>query len=289
MRTEQEMLDLILSTAKEDPRIRAVYMNGSRTNVNAPKDIFQDFDIVYVVAETLSFQQDKTWIDRFGKRLFMQYPDEGLSPSDKNSSYGWLIQFADGNRLDLHVKTLELVLKEIKTDRLCKILLDKDQILPEIDAPTDEDFWVQKPSEMEYLHTCNEFWWCLDNVAKGLWRKEIPYVQDMLNIIIRPELVRMLSFKIGLQTDFSCSIGKSGKYMHRWLSKDEWAQFLKTYAGSDISELWDAVFAMCRLFDFTAQKVGNDLSYDYNREEAENCLAYLHHIRILPQNASEIY
>ena len=42
MRTEQEMLDLIIGTAKNDERIRAVYMNGSRTNKNIKKDIFQD-------------------------------------------------------------------------------------------------------------------------------------------------------------------------------------------------------------------------------------------------------
>ena len=41
MRTEQEMYDLIINMAKEYERIRAVYMNGSRTNVNAPKDIFR--------------------------------------------------------------------------------------------------------------------------------------------------------------------------------------------------------------------------------------------------------
>lgn len=40
MRSEQEMFDLILNTARDDERIRAVYMNGSRTNPNAPKDIF---------------------------------------------------------------------------------------------------------------------------------------------------------------------------------------------------------------------------------------------------------
>lgn len=49
MRTEEQMMKLILDTAKEDERILAVYMNGSRTNPNAPKDIFQDYDIIYVV------------------------------------------------------------------------------------------------------------------------------------------------------------------------------------------------------------------------------------------------
>ena len=39
MRSEKEMFDLILGTAKQDARIRAVYMNGSRTNKNVRKDI----------------------------------------------------------------------------------------------------------------------------------------------------------------------------------------------------------------------------------------------------------
>lgn len=42
MRTEKEMLDLILSVAKADEHVRAVYMNGSRTNPNVAKDIYQD-------------------------------------------------------------------------------------------------------------------------------------------------------------------------------------------------------------------------------------------------------
>ena len=52
MRSEQEMYELIIGTARADERIRAVYINGSRTDKNAPKDIFQDYDIVYAVRET---------------------------------------------------------------------------------------------------------------------------------------------------------------------------------------------------------------------------------------------
>ena len=55
MRTEKEMFDLLISIAQSDERIRAVYLNGSRTNPNVPKDIFQDYDVVYVVTETKPF------------------------------------------------------------------------------------------------------------------------------------------------------------------------------------------------------------------------------------------
>lgn len=289
MRNEDEMYDLIINTAKEDARILAVYMNGSRTNANAPKDIFQDYDIVYVVEETESFIKDKKWIDRFGERLFMQYPEEGEYPSDKHNFYGWLIQFADGNRLDLHVETVSHMQENILADKLCRILLDKNGILPEIPEATDEDYWVKKPGEQQFLDACNEFWWCLDNVAKGLWRGEIPYVQEVLNGTIRPELVKMLSWKVGITTDFSVCVGKSGKYLHRWLTAGEWQQFLSTYTAGEVEDCWVAVEIMCSLMDRTARYVGEKMEFSYNIVEAENCRAYLKHVRKLAKDAVEIY
>ena len=290
MRNEQEMFELILSTAREDDRIHAVYMNGSRTNINVPKDIFQDYDIVYVVDETESFIKDKKWIERFGEILLMQYPDESpYFPSDKQNCYGWLMQFSDGNRLDLHVETIEYAKEHILDDSLCEILLDKDYILPMVKAASDVDYQVNKPLKSQYLFTCNEFWWCLDNVAKGLWRGEIPFVQDMLNLCVRKQLERMLSWKIGILTNYSVSIGKSGKYMYRWLTKDEWDLYLSTYVSSDIEECWNGVKIMCDLFEKTAIFVGLELGYEYNQVEAKNCRSYLEHIRQLPKDATEIY
>ncbi|WP_371925950.1 aminoglycoside 6-adenylyltransferase [Halobacillus sp. A5] len=78
MRREQEMMKLIINIAKEDERIRAAYMNGSRTNPNVPKDIFQDYDIVYVVKETKPFIEDKGWIHNFGDILIFQEPDKKI-------------------------------------------------------------------------------------------------------------------------------------------------------------------------------------------------------------------
>ena len=48
MRTETEMLDVILKTA-ETLQVAAVAMSGSRINSQAPQDEFQDYDVVYVV------------------------------------------------------------------------------------------------------------------------------------------------------------------------------------------------------------------------------------------------
>jgi len=290
MRSEQEMYDLIINTASQDARIRAVYMNGSRTNPNAVKDIFQDYDIIYVVEETQSFREDKGWIDRFGERLYMQYPEDNVYyENDVENCYGWLIQFADGNRLDLHVCTFRWVFEEITKDKLCKVLLDKEKCLPDIPQSTDEDYWVKEPTAQQFMDTCNEYWWCLNNVAKGLWREEIPYVMDMINYNIRPQLIRILAWEIGCITDYSVSIGKSGKYMYRWLEKKTWERFLRTYSMGVIQSLWDSVFIMCDLFQEVAKDVSQKMNFTYNQEEADNSLKFLEKVQMLPKGAKEIY
>lgn len=107
MRSEQEMLDLILNTARKDERIRAVIMNGSRANPHAPRDIFQDFDIVYLVSEVASFIDDLAWIRRFGNILIMQRPEAIQDPPlDNDGSFTYLMQFTDGNHIDLCLRPL---------------------------------------------------------------------------------------------------------------------------------------------------------------------------------------
>ncbi len=176
MRNETQMDQLLLKIAEEDDRILAVYMNGSRTNKNVPKDIFQDYDIVYVVPETGSFIRDEDWPHKFGTILYMQFPDESPNyPNDKENHYGWLMQFDDGVRIDLTVQTVQYAKEHIHDDKLCRILLDKQNILPAIPEATDADYYIKKPTKIQFQACTNEFWWCSNNLAKGLWRKEMPY------------------------------------------------------------------------------------------------------------------
>ena len=270
MRTEKEMYDLIISIAQSDERIRAVYLNGSRTNPNVPKDIFQDYDVVYVVTETKPFIVDKDWINRFGEILFMQFPDKHPDyPSDKDNFYGWLMQFTDGTRIDLHVESIDHARANILNDSLCKVLLDKDNCLPDIPESSDKNYWVSKPSEAQFCCSCTEFWWCLNNVAKK-------------------QLEKMLSWKVGIITDYSVSVGKSAKYMYKWLSDQEWKTYLQTYCGADINDIWQSVDTMCSLFKGTAAWVAEALQYPFNDKEAESCMKFLNAVKNLPKDAKEI-
>ena len=97
MRSEGLMLELMTRIAEENNLIRAAYMEGSRVNPSIPKDIFQNYDIIYIVTTTKPFQDNKQWIEQFGDIMYMQYPEYNVFyPADKENCFGWLIQFTDG-------------------------------------------------------------------------------------------------------------------------------------------------------------------------------------------------
>lgn len=292
MRNEAEMMKLILNTAKEDDRILAVYMNGSRANQHIKRDLFQDYDIVYVVTDTAPFYEDKAWIQRFGDTLYLQMPEEMDRISghayDFSKSYGWLMQFADGNRMDLHVMSLEAASKDVMGEKLTVILLDKANCLPDIEPASDSDFHVKPPTASDFLCCCNEFWWCLNNLGKGIWRRETLYVMDMLNFHVRPQLLRMLSWYAGISVDFSVSFGKSAKYINEYLPEDIYQRLLCTYPAASIPKMRDAIRSMCLLFDETAQFVAREFEFPYNHEEADNSFAFFERSISLPKDAQEI-
>ena len=102
MRSDDEMLSLIIEKANSDIRIRAVLLNGSRANPNAKEDRFRDFDIVYIVTGMQSFLMDHSWIDVFGERVILQMPDTMVIANEmetNKASFGYLMLFTDGNRI----------------------------------------------------------------------------------------------------------------------------------------------------------------------------------------------
>jgi aminoglycoside 6-adenylyltransferase len=292
VRSEKEMLDLILRVAEEDERIRAVYMNGSRTNPNVPKDIFQDYDIVYVVTETASFIEDENWISIFGDILMLQEPDKmdkqiGME-MDFEQSYGYLMLFTDGNRMDLRIGTQDSMISAYVSDKLTVPLLDKDNILPNIPLPTDIDYRVKKPSEAMFESCTNNFWWCLQNVAKGIWRDELPYAKWMFEYTTRASLDQMVSWWIGTNQDFQVSTGKMGKYFKNYLPQTYWEMYKETYSGSDYNQFWDSIFVTCELFRALSKDVAGSLDFTYPYRDDENMTKYLMHVRNLPRNAKVI-
>lgn len=283
-------MELIMGTAKNDERIRAVILGGSRANPNAPRDFFQDFDIIYVVKAMDSFTSDHSWVDRFGELMIMQMPKAMVLPPEiDDGSYTYLMQYMDGNRIDLTLIPYEKAPQLIERESQSILLLDKDNIIEPFPPASDSDYIIQKPTEQQFNSCCNEFWWICPYVAKGIWRDELPYAMFLYDRHARNMLMEMVKWYIGLNTDFSVSSGKYGKYFKEYLEPHLWDKYVKTYTDSSYENLWKALFAACELFKEMAQKVGGHFGFEYPYDEDQRVTAHLKHVKALPKDALKMY
>ena len=223
------------------------------------------------------------------KHLVYASPDQNpYYPHNLENIYIWLIQCKDGNCIDLHVESFKYAKQHILDKKMCKILWNPQRILPGILESLDAYYHVKKSTQEQFLSTCTEFWWYLNNVAKGLYRKELPYANDMVNLYARKMLERIITWQIGIRTHFSVGVGKSCKYMKKWLTEKEYEIYLFTYVLDSVMYCWKSVFIMIDLFVNMAQDVAKKLSYRYDFEEEKAVIEYLKVVRQLPKNATKI-
>jgi len=288
MRTEREMLELIVGKAQADERIRAVIMNGSRVNPNVPADLLRDYDIVYIVRAMDSLTQDRSWLEVFGKRIIMQTPDEGALFKSNRPAFAFLMLFHDGNRLDLTLFPEER-LAEWQADSLSVLLLDKDGLFAALPAPSASDYVTKPPSEGEFADCCNEFWWVCTYTAKALWREELAYAKFICDVPVRRMLTLMLQWQIGASSSFSLNPGKEGRFFRNLLPPAQWKLLLSTYTDAQPDHMWQALLTMGELFRDAAREVAAYIGCNYDQGQDVRVTDYLLRIRTLPKEAQRIY
>ncbi len=272
MRAEQEMMNLIMEKAFHDHRIRAVTMDGSRASPNATHDQYSDYDIVYFVTDVREFTKDKSWIQYFGDILIVQYPEDWYGhPYDYESrdTFVYLIQFADGNRIDLRIVDIQNIANEAKNTEPRIILLNKDDFKELTPINHEAAFFIPKPSAMEFYNTCNEFRWVSLYVSKGLCREELCYARHTYEIYVMDMFMKMLNIKIALEHNFSVTTGSHSKYLKRYLSEEEMMRVHSIFPNGDYEDMWEKLFALYDYFAELEAYVGEQLGYEVNVYESK--------------------
>ena len=65
-----------------------------------------------------------------------------------------------------------------------------------------------------------------------------------MNNILRKELLRMISWKVGIERGFDFSLGKEYKFLNQYISEDLWNDLLGTYSMNSYEEMWKS-FELC--------------------------------------------
>ena len=273
MRTEPEMLDLILQTAKT-LKVEAVAMSGSRTDTNAPKDDFQDYDIVYLVDNLENLTSDLSWLVQFGNRLIEQHNILG-------NRRLYLMLFEDGNRIDLTLCPQEHMQEWVDSEAGFTVLEDKKGIF-ETYSPSPERFWIHPASETDFEKSCNEFWWVSAYVVKGICRKQVIYSTDHLYGICQQELLKVLAWQVASDKG-TVDIGKNYKHLFNYLPEEKEKDFSNLLNFSSLEKITQTLFATMQLFHQEAQNLAQKMGFKYEKEVAEKMIEYAKE-KLLNQN-----
>lgn len=266
----------IIQLAKNDDRIRAVLLNGSRANPNVKPDVFQDFDLTFFVNDYNSFLMDRSWISQLGKVVLQQLPDEmELGKEEGKIGFTFLMVFDNGGRIDLTLFPLTQFENHYQTDSLSVVWIDKDGLFENIPQASDIDYQIRKPTQREFTEVCNEFWWTITNVAKGLKRNEIIYAKDMMETVVRPMFIQLIKWKVAHENDFNINTGKSAKFIEQFLPIEFYQKLLRTYADSDLENNWEALFIMTEIFKEEQLSLVKNLDFEVNLEGMNQSLKYL--------------
>ena len=218
MRTETEMLDLILQTAKT-LQVKAVAMSGSRADTTAPKDEFQDYDVVYVVDDLDNLTRDLSWLDRFGKRIIEQEVILGHHRL-------YLMLFEDGNRIDLTLCPKDHIQEWVDSEADYTVLKDEKGLF-ESYTTSPQRYWTNPASPIDFEKACNEFWWVSAYVVKGICRNQLIYATDHLYGICQQELLKILAWQVASDKG-TVNVGKNYKYLFNYLPAEKEKGFFKS-------------------------------------------------------------
>jgi aminoglycoside 6-adenylyltransferase len=112
-------------------------------------------------------------------------------------------------------------------------------------------------------------------VAKGLVRNEIIYSKEMLEMVVRPMFMNIVAWYIGIETNFSVSVGKGGKFMKDFLPPDLYKKILQTYSDQESENNWKALFLIMDVFGRLARTVSHKLKFRYIIAEEQNVVTYV--------------
>ena len=264
MRTETEMFDVILQTSKV-LQVDAVAMSGSRTNPKAPKDEFQDYDVVYIMEDLDGLIADLSWLDQFGKRIIEQEVTLGYRRL-------YLMLFEDGNRIDLTLCPIEHMQEWVDSEAGF-IVLEDEKGLFEAYLPNPKRYWIAPPSEEEFTASCNEFWWVSAYVIKGIHRKQHIYATDHLYGICQQELLKILAWQVASDRG-TVDIGKNYKYLFNYLLSEKEKEFSALLDFSSLDKITQSLFATMQLFHQEAQSLAQKMGFKYEKEVAEKMMRY---------------
>ena len=267
-----ELLARFLAWAESRPDIRAIILVGSRARADTPADEWSDVDLAIAATDPRQYLSNSDWLAEIGpwEIAFLEGNAVGGEVERR-------VLFADGRDADLVFFPAER-LDELTARgpvaevvrRGARVLLDRDDRLPDILArlPTPEP--PRPPTAGEFANTVSDFWYHALWAARKLRRGELWIAKECCDVAMKRIVLRTLEWHARARGSPVTDTWFGGRFLERWADPRALGDLREAFAHYDDNDVRRALLATMRLFRWLGAETAERLELSYPTDVDEH-------------------
>jgi aminoglycoside 6-adenylyltransferase len=195
----EQLIQRFAKWAQTKQDIRAAFIIGSRARADHPADEWSDLDIVIAATDSQPYLSIASWVESIGKPWLTF-----IEPTADGRGMERRVLFEGGLDVDFAFIPVNLIQQMAQagipsdvTDTLrcgVRVILDKDDLLKQLQVAPVESPPLQLPPQSEFLETINDFWYHAVWTAKHLRRGELWWAKAGCDNYMKRLLLRMIEW-----------------------------------------------------------------------------------------------
>jgi len=263
----ERLTQKFVTWAQAEPNIRAAIVIGSRARTDHPADEWADLDIIVFTTDVERYIASTDWVENVGVHW--------LSFVERTPGGGWerRVLFDGGLDVDFALNPAtdltHLATGVIPPDaadvirRGGRVLVDKDDLLAQLDTLDLQAPPYQPPAESEFLNLVHDFWYHTVWTMKHLRRGEVWWAKSCCDMYMKERLRRMLEWHARAVQGTDHDTWMRGRFLEEWADPRAVAQLPEVFAYYDRQDIARALQATMTLFRWLAVETARRWGYDY--------------------------
>ena len=271
----EQLIQNFVGWAQAQEDIRLVFVLGSRARSDHPADVWSDLDLAVVAMDIRPYIERADWINQVGKPwlTFIERTGDGSSVERR-------VLFDGGLDVDFALMPLAMILAMFEKGvdpgiadvfrRGVRVVLDKDNLLP--DPGKYASAWKppEPPSEGEFLQVVNDFWYHAVWSAKHVRRGELWWGKTGCDDRLKHLLQQVLEWHAHATRGSGHDTWLRGRFLEEWADPRAVQQLSGAFAHFDEADIWHALAVTMDLFRWVSQETANLLRFTYPVEGADH-------------------
>jgi aminoglycoside 6-adenylyltransferase len=262
-RTYEQMIDRFVKWAKTEQGIRAAIVVGSRARIDRAADEWADLDIMIFTTQPEHYIPRTDWLENIGN-VWISIVGRTAGGDPER-----LVLFEDGFKVDFVFLSTDALRRLVDAEsvpalyaRGARVILDKDGLAVQAIPSSFGSPASHLPTQEEFLHVINAFWYTAVVVAEQLRRGEL-WLVKIRDASMKECLLYILQWHARATHGWDCDTWHMGRFMEHWADPRALKEMHDVFARFDEADSWRALLATMDLFRWLAIETSEQLGYRY--------------------------